>query len=102
MGPAYLALEHGAPLHVAFVRRAAGGWYRGGLITLPHPPADLPRRARIKALLDAEARAFEEFIAVAPEQWWTVFFPIWDGVGPRPRGRGGPPAGSAASGRPVG
>ena len=102
MGPAYLALEHGAPLHVAAVRRAAGGWYRGGLITLPHPPADLPRRARIKALLDAEARAFEEFIAAAPEQWSTVFFPIWDGVGPRPRGHGGPPAGSPESGGPVG
>jgi hypothetical protein len=25
----------------------------------------------------AEARAFEDVIALAPEQWWSVFFPIW-------------------------
>jgi len=86
MGPAYLALEHGAPLHVAAIWRAKGEAFRGGLITVPHPPTDLPRRARIEALLQAEARAFEEFIAIAPEQWWTVFFPIWDAVEPLPRG----------------
>ena len=84
MGPAYLALEYGAPLHVAAVRRAQGGSYRGGLVTLPHPPADLSRRARIEALLEAEAQAFEKLVAAAPEQWWTVFFPIWDGRGPAP------------------
>lgn len=88
MGPAYLALEHEAPLHLAAVWRARGESYRGGLITLPHPPLDLPRRARIEALLQAEARALEEFITIAPEQWWTVFYPIWDGVEPRPRGGG--------------
>ncbi len=85
MGPAYLALEYGAPLHVAAIRRAQGGSYRGGLVTLPHPPADLSRRARIEALLEAEAQAFEKMVAAAPEQWWTVFFPIWEAVGPRPR-----------------
>ena len=36
-------------------------------------------------LTPAEARVFEEMIAAAPEQWWTVFFPIWTDVGPRPR-----------------
>jgi len=87
MGPAYLALEYGAPLHVAAVRRAPGRAYRGRLVTLSHPEAGLPRRARIEALLEAEARAFEELIAAAPEQWWTVFYPIWDDVGPRPRSR---------------
>jgi hypothetical protein len=54
-------------------------------VTLTHPPADLPLRARIAALLDAEARAFEDLVAPAPEQWSTVFFPIWEAVGPRPR-----------------
>lgn len=101
MGPAYLALEHDAPLHLAAVWRARGESYRGGLITLPHPPADLPRRARIEALLQAEAEAFEAFISLAPEQWWTVFFPIWGDVGPRPRGGGGTSAGSPASGEPA-
>jgi KDO2-lipid IV(A) lauroyltransferase len=85
MGPAYLALEHGAPLHVAVLRRTARGGYRGGLVTVPHPPAELPRRARIEAMLSAEVRVFEEMIAAAPEQWWTVFFPIWADVGPRRR-----------------
>jgi lauroyl/myristoyl acyltransferase len=101
MGPAYLALEHGAPLHVAAVWRAKGESYRGGLITVPHPSADLPRRARIAALLQAEAGVFEKFIALAPEQWWTVFFPIWDSVGPRPRGSGDTTAGSPAAQDPV-
>jgi lauroyl/myristoyl acyltransferase len=86
IGPAYLALDAAAPLHVAATRRVAGGRFRGWLVTLPHPPADLPRRARIEALLAAEARAFEDLVAPAPEQWVTVFFPIWDAVGPRARG----------------
>jgi KDO2-lipid IV(A) lauroyltransferase len=101
MGPAYLALEHEAPLHVAAVWRARGESYRGGLMTVPHPPADLPRRARIEALLQAEAEAFEAFISHAPEQWWTVFFPIWEDVAPRPRRGGGSSAGSPASGGPA-
>jgi KDO2-lipid IV(A) lauroyltransferase len=84
IGPAYLALEAGAPLHVAAARRSRGG-YRGRLVTLAHPSHDLPRRARVEALLAAEAAAFEEIIAAAPEQWWSVFFPIWEAVGPRPR-----------------
>jgi KDO2-lipid IV(A) lauroyltransferase len=85
IGAAWLALEHGAPLHVGTVRRAPGGKFRAALATVPHPPADLPRRARLEALLAAEARAFEDLIATSPEQWWTVFFPIWEDVGPRPR-----------------
>ncbi len=88
IGPAYLALDAGAPLHVAATRRTRRGGFRGWLVTLPHPPADLPRRARIAALLDAEARAFEDLVAPAPEQWSTVLFPIWEAVGPRPRPRG--------------
>ncbi len=86
IGPAYLALDAGAPLHVAATRRAARVGFRGCLVTLEHPPADLPRRARITALLDAEARAFEDIVAPAPEQWNTLLFPIWEAVGPRPRG----------------
>ncbi len=85
IGPAFLALEFGAPLHVAAVFREPGRRYRGVLTTLPHPPADLPRRARVEALLAAEARAFEDLVAIAPEQWWTAFFPIWESVGPRRR-----------------
>jgi phosphatidylinositol dimannoside acyltransferase len=102
IGPAYLALDAGSPLHVAAARRSRGG-FRGRLVTLPHPPADLPHRVRIEALLQAEARAFEDLIAAAPEQWWTVFYPTWDAVEPRSRGaaatrRPGPAAGAAPSG----
>ncbi len=31
----------------------------------------------IDAYLEAEARAFEHFVAKAPEQWLAVFHPIW-------------------------
>jgi KDO2-lipid IV(A) lauroyltransferase len=86
IGPAWLALEHATPLHVAAVRRGRGGTFAGRLITLPLPPADLPRRARVEALLAAEAKAFEDLVADAPEQWWTVFYPVWATVGPRAPG----------------
>lgn len=94
IGPAHLALEADAPLHVAAVRRAGRG-YRGRLATLEHPPAGRPRRERVEALLAAEAAAFEEIVADAPEQWGAVFHPIWDAVGPRARRAGvaAPPAG---------
>ncbi len=101
IGPAYLALDAGAPLHVAAVWRSKHHRFRGRLVTLPHPPADLPRRARVAALLAATAAAFEALVAEAPEQWWTVFFPIWDDVGPRPRGRASAPAGTPDPGEPA-
>jgi hypothetical protein len=41
-------------------------------------PRQAARRAWTRAFLEAEARAFERVIADAPEQWWTIFFPIWD------------------------
>jgi len=100
IGPAYLALEAGVPLHVSAARRWKRGGFRGSLVTLPHPPADLPRRARVEALLAATAAAFEDLVAEAPEQWWTVFFPIWEAVGPRPRARASETAASAASPEP--
>lgn len=85
IGPAYLALDSGAPLHVGAIWRAAGGGFRGRVVTLGHPPADVPLRPRIEALLAAQAEVFEDLVAVAPEQWWSVFYPIWDSVGPMSR-----------------
>jgi lauroyl/myristoyl acyltransferase len=85
IGAAWLALDAGAPIHVAATRRTAHGGFRGRLVTLAHPPADTPHRARIEALLASEARAFEDLVAPAPEQWNTVFYPIWEAVGPRAR-----------------
>ncbi len=85
IGPAFLALDSGAPLHVAATIRTRGNGYKGWLVTVPPPPADMSRRARIEAFLAAEAATFERLVGEAPEQWWTVFYPIWDGIGPRPR-----------------
>jgi len=76
VGPALLALESGAPLFVASVRRADGGRYRGRLQAAPIP-ADGTRRERIGAAMAALVTAFEDAIAQAPDQWWAAFFPIW-------------------------
>lgn len=77
LGPALLALESGAPVFVTAVRREGNGRYRGRLEALPTPPAEGTRRERATAIVEASARAFERAIAVAPEQWWAVFFRIW-------------------------
>lgn len=84
IGPALLAMETGAPLYVVAVRRAGPGRYRGGLRAVSIPAAG-SRRERLTAVLEATARAFEDAIAEAPEQWWSVFFEIWpDAVGQAP------------------
>ena len=69
-------MESGARVFVASVRRAEQGRYRGRLEPVLIP-ADGTRRDRLTAFLAAEARAFERVIALAPEQWWALFFPIW-------------------------
>jgi KDO2-lipid IV(A) lauroyltransferase len=84
IGPAYLALDAAAPLHVGAIRRV-GSTYRGRLVTLPHEPSALPLRSRIESLLAVEATVFEQLVAVAPDQWWAVFYPIWEAVGPLSR-----------------
>ncbi len=76
MGPALLAVESGAPLYVAAVRRAGPGRYRGRL-TRVHVAAEGTRRERTQVTVTRLARAFEAGITDAPEQWWAVFFPIW-------------------------
>lgn len=75
-GPAILALETGLPVHAAAVRRLPGGRWAGRIESLPEPPTGA-FRDRAEAFLAAEAAAFERLIAVAPEQWWAVFHPIW-------------------------
>jgi predicted LPLAT superfamily acyltransferase len=39
---------------------------------------DAPRRERLHHALDREARLLEQTVALAPEQWWSLFFPIWE------------------------
>jgi KDO2-lipid IV(A) lauroyltransferase len=87
LGPAMLAVESGAPLYVAAVRRVGAMRYRGHLERIDVPPEG-SRRERVTAALAALAGAFERAVAVAPEQWWAVFFPIWPdleaGLAPTP------------------
>lgn len=79
LGPALLAVETGAPTWFTSVRRAAHGRYVGRIERLA-VPAEGSRRERVSAFLEAEARAFEREIALAPDQWWAVFFPIWPDI----------------------
>lgn len=79
VGPAALALESGGSAWVIATRRATSNQYRTRIEELV-VPADGTRRQRMAAFLTAEARAFERAVADAPEQWWTVFFPIWDDI----------------------
>ena len=75
-GPALLVLESGVPSYAVAVRRSGPGRYRARLERLTMP-AEGSRRERVEAFIDAEARAFERFIADAPDQWWAVLHPIW-------------------------
>lgn len=79
VGPALLAIETGAPVYVASVRRTGIGRYAGRLARLG-VPAEGSLRERATATLEAEAAEFERLIAMAPEQWWGAFFPIWEDV----------------------
>ena len=68
------------PLYLAAVWRVGRRTYRGRLEVVP-VASEGPRRDRIRATLEAEARAFERVIARAPEQWMAIFFPIWPDLG---------------------
>jgi lauroyl/myristoyl acyltransferase len=77
-GPGVLALETGAPTWVVAARRA-GAQYRTRIerVTMPETGS---AKARITGFVDAQVEAFERVIADAPEQWWTLFFQIWDDI----------------------
>jgi len=95
VGPALFAAEAGVPVYVGAIRRDGRGRWKGRLLEI-EVPAEGSRRSRMEATLERVAAAFEELIAIAPEQWWTLFFPIWDDliVRPLPNVR---PAGSRAT-----
>jgi KDO2-lipid IV(A) lauroyltransferase len=76
VGPAFLAIESGAPLQMAGIWRTGRLTYRGRLDEVP-VAAEGARRERIAQTVAAEAAAFERLIARAPDQWGAVFAPIW-------------------------
>ena len=75
-GPVLLALQTGAPIYVAGVRRTGPGRYRGKIRQLIEPEG-VSRRERSRAMVLEEARLFEWVVSDAPEQWLAVFYPIW-------------------------
>ena len=79
LGPAVLALETGAPTWLVATRRLGGGEFRAHLERIEMPEQGSSRE-RLSAFLVAEAGAFERAVAAAPEQWWALFFPIWDDI----------------------
>ncbi len=97
VGPAVLAQESGAPAWLVATRRFGRNEYRtrveriDGASAQVHGSATGSRRERAAAFLEAEARAFERAVADAPEQWWTLFFPIWEDI-TRAAGAAGAPA----------
>jgi KDO2-lipid IV(A) lauroyltransferase len=94
IGPPLLALEADAPIFVAAVRRSGPGRYLGRLVEIPLA-TEGDRRQRLTATLGAVARAFEEVVATAPDQWWTIFFPIWPDLEVAAHGAAGVDAGGA-------
>jgi lauroyl/myristoyl acyltransferase len=75
-GPAILAAESGAETYIVTISRL--GWRRWSarVDELPVPETG-PRRERVAAAIAAEVRLLEETVGRAPEQWWSLFFPIW-------------------------
>ena len=71
-----LALETGAPAWLIVTRREGWSDYRSRLERIEMPARE-SRRERLAGFMANEARAFERAVADAPEQWWTLFFPIW-------------------------
>jgi KDO2-lipid IV(A) lauroyltransferase len=88
-GPGLLALSSGAPAYVAAARRTGLGQYALRGIRL-HTPTEGTLRERLGYFMDEEARAIEEIVSDAPEQWWTIFFPIWPAGFARAAASGGP------------
>jgi KDO2-lipid IV(A) lauroyltransferase len=77
LGPAVLALDTGAEVWAIATRRTGWGDYRSEMVSIDMPDEGT-RRERLAGFLANEARAFEKLIAKAPDQWWSVFFPIWE------------------------
>ncbi|HVQ22580.1 MAG TPA: hypothetical protein VMT36_04860 [Candidatus Saccharimonadia bacterium] len=80
VGPALVAIGTGIKSQIAVARRTGYGTYRIDLFDLATPEPDQPMRTRVAVFLAAEARAIETLVAPAPEQWWTIMFPIWDDI----------------------
>jgi KDO2-lipid IV(A) lauroyltransferase len=79
-GPSVLAVQTGARLCFLSLRREArpGRWV--GRLEEVAVPREGTERERVRALLDEHARWIERTVARAPEQWWTLLFPVWEDI----------------------
>ncbi len=75
-GPGVLVAESGVPAFVAAGIRVGWTDYRAFVVPLEAPPPGT-RHERARRVLDQAARTFERLIAEAPEQWWSIFQPLW-------------------------
>ena len=84
-GPGIIAVDAGVPACVAAAIRDGWSDYRAFVVPLAPPPPGT-RHERARGFLDEVARAYEGLIAMAPEQWWSIFQPIWDDLARDPAG----------------
>lgn len=75
-GPAALSVLTGVPLIVAACLRVGPDRFRAWA-WLPEVVRTGDRHEDVAALTRAMAARFEEAIALAPDQWWGSFQPIW-------------------------
>ena len=78
IGPAVLSVQTGATIYLQAIERTGPGAWLGHTVAI-RPEPGLSRRDATRSIIEQEARAFERIIARAPEQWTTLFFPIWKG-----------------------
>jgi lauroyl/myristoyl acyltransferase len=76
IGPAVLSVHTGALIYLQAIERTAPGEWLGHTVRI-RPSPGLARREATRSIIEQEARAFERIVARAPEQWTTLFFPIW-------------------------
>lgn len=77
VGPAVLSAQTDAPLYLEVVERTGPGTWSGHTIRIRPEPGATSREAA-RSMVAQGARGFERLIARAPEQWTTLFFPIWE------------------------
>lgn len=88
IGPAVLSVQSGATIYLHALERTGPGRWDGHTIVI-RAEEGLSRRAAVRSIVEQEARAFERIIARAPDQWTTVFFPVWDDLARRERAPAG-------------
>jgi lauroyl/myristoyl acyltransferase len=71
-----LSVRTGAPIYLEAIERTGPGEWLGHTVPL-RPAPGTERRDAVRSIIEQEARAFERIVARAPEQWSTLFFPIW-------------------------